>query len=121
MWSHGFASSIIVLLGTVANLAIAQPVWARPHHLAPSTSDSDPCATPRTYVSDHINRIKALEAAAPEGNASLFNLFTLPSKTDEKRTAQISELRNDAEGVNALLRAGGCQAFDLDRELTPAK
>lgn len=121
MWSHRFASSIVLVLSTFADVVTAQSVWAKPHHLAPSTSDSDPCASPRAYVSDHINRIKALQAAAPEGSASLFNMFTAPSKTDEKRTAQISELRNDAEGVNALLQAGGCRAFDLDRELAPAK
>lgn len=71
-------------------------------------------------MSDHINRIKALQATAPERNTSIFNMFGGRSDADEKRSAEISELRYDANGVNALLQAGGCKAFDLDRELAPA-
>ncbi|WP_372644796.1 hypothetical protein [Hyphomicrobium sp.] len=39
---------------------------------------------------------------------------------DAKRSVEISELRYDADGVNALLAAGGCKAFDLDQELSRA-
>ena len=37
---------------------------------------------------------------------------------DAKRSVEISELRYDADGVNALLAAGGCKTFDLDQELS---
>jgi hypothetical protein len=111
---------IIVSVAAFACLDVAPPAWAKKHHPRPQASDSDPCAAPRAYVSDHIDRIKALEAAAPKGNSSLFNIFGDGSEARNKRSAEISELRYDADGVNALLRAGGCKAFDLDRELAPA-
>jgi hypothetical protein len=119
MRGRGLKSSIAVSLAALAALNAAQPAWAKKHHAKLHTSGDDPCAAPTAYVSERINRIKALLASAPDEKASLFNIFGSQKDPDPKRSIEIADLRNDAEGVNALLQAGGCKAFDLDRELAP--
>jgi hypothetical protein len=121
MRGRSFTSSIAVSLAVsaLAILNTAQPAWAKKHHSKLHTSSGDPCAAPTAYVSDRISRIKALLASAPDEKTSLFNIFGSQNGSDAKRSIEISDLRNDADGVNALLQAGGCKAFDLDRELAP--
>ncbi len=120
MRGRGFLSLILFSVVALIFFSTSDPAWSKKHHSVQKPSDPDPCAAPRAYVSDHINRIKALQATPDGGNASLFNMLGGRSDVDERRSAQISELRYDADGVNALLQAGGCKAFDLDHELAPA-
>ena len=107
----------VVFLSAVATLCTAQPGLAR-HHATAQPVNSDPCAAPHAYVKDRIGRIKVLQTSAPKTNSSLLDVLGGPSSFDTKTSIEISELRHDADGVNALLLAGGCQAFDLDRELS---
>lgn len=109
----------VVFFGAAVLLCAAQPVLAR-HRAQPQTTDQDPCAAPHAYVSERINQIKALQASAPKNNGSLFDMVEGQKDFDAKRSVEISELRYDADGVNALLAAGGCKAFDLDQELSRA-
>lgn len=119
MRGGSFTSSIVFSLAALAILIAAEPAWAKKHHSKLHTSSGDPCAAPTAYVSERISRIKALLASAPDENTSLFDIFGNQKDSDAKRSIEISDLRNDADGVNALLQAGGCKAFDLDRELAP--
>jgi hypothetical protein len=48
-------------------------------------------------------------------------MFTGAKGFDSQRSAEISELRYEADGVNSLLQAGGCQFFDLNRELSKTR
>jgi hypothetical protein len=115
MRSRDFIS--VVVLSAVAALSMTQPSWAK-HHARTQTVDSDPCAAPNAYVRERINRIKALQASAPKANGSLLDMIGGDKNFDVKRSTEISDLRNDADGVNALLAAGGCKAFDLNQELS---
>jgi hypothetical protein len=103
-----------VCLGIVV---CVDPAAAKRHNKAQPGS-SDPCASPRAYVSDHINRIKALRATSAPASTPLFGSSGAAADAANKRSLQISQLRSDADGVNALLKAGGCTAFDLDHELS---
>ena len=107
----------VVLLSVVATLCTAQPGLAR-HRATAQPVNSDPCSAPHAYVKDRIGRIKVLQTTAPKTNSSLLDVLSGPIGRDTKTSIEISELRHDADGVNALLAAGGCQAFDLDRELS---
>jgi hypothetical protein len=99
-------------------MCVSQPGWAR-NKAKVQTENSDPCAAPRAYVKDHIARINALAASKPAANGSVFDMLGGQGDFEAKKSLQISELRYEAEGVNALLQAGGCEAFNLDRELSP--
>jgi hypothetical protein len=105
-----------IALAVLVASSTASPGFAK--HRGPVVESSDPCAAPKAYVVDHIARIKALRASTPNTQSSLFDIFTGAKDFDTKRAAEISELRYEADGVNALLQAGGCQSFDLDRELS---
>lgn len=98
-------------------LYVSGPAWAKHHKQPAATGSVDPCAAPQAYVRDHISQIKALQATAQGPSTPLFDMFSGQKPVDVQKSAKISELRYDADGVNALLRAGGCKAFDLDHEL----
>ncbi len=107
----------VVFFSAAILVCATRPGLAR-HRAQPQTTDQDPCAAPHAYVSDHINKIKALQASAPQSNGSLFDMLGGQKDFDSKRSVEISELRYDADGVNALLAAGGCKTFDLNQELS---
>lgn len=111
----GFVSAVI--LSVVATLCIAQPAYAG-HRTKSQITESDPCAAPHAFVQERIDRIKALQAPAPKSNGTLFDIFGGQKNIDPQKSVEISNLRYDIDGVNDLLAAGGCQAFDLDRELS---
>ena len=92
--------------------------WAK-HKKVVQTS-SDPCAAPIAYVQDHINKIKALKKAAPPAKSSVYSALWGDPKFNQTQTVEIATLRDEADGVNALLRSGGCKAFDIDHELVAA-
>jgi len=108
---------ISVFLLAAAVVCIAHPSMARHRPKAVSATNDDPCAAPQDYVRQRINKIKALQAAAPATNSNLFDLLGGKKDVDPQKSAEISNLRYEADGVNALLAAGGCQAFHLDQEL----
>jgi len=114
MWNRASSTLKIAALAVVAIAGAAGPGSARNRTL--QQQESDPCAAPRAYVQDHIRRIRALQESTPN-KSSLFDMFADHSDFEARRSMQISQLRYDAEGVNALLEAGGCQAFDIDSEL----
>ncbi len=119
MRGRNFTPLVLLVLSAVAVLSAAQPGWAK-RRTHPPPASGDPCAAPTAYVSDHIKQIKALQASTPNSSGTLFDMFAGQKKDfDAKKSAQISQLRYDADGVNALLEAGGCKAFDLDHELAP--
>jgi hypothetical protein len=107
----------VVFFSVIASLSIAQPALAK-HRPQPQSTNSDPCAAPNAYVREHIKKIKALQALAPNANGNLFDMFNGKGDFEAKRSIEIAQLRYDADGVNALLAAGGCQSFDLDHELS---
>ncbi len=115
MRGRNFTSSMIFALSALAVLGSAQPGWAK-HKTKPQPS-GDPCAAPTAYVTDHIKQIKALQSSASNSNSSLFDMLSGQKDPDTNKAIQISQLRYDADGVNALLEAGGCKAFDIDHEL----
>jgi hypothetical protein len=108
----------VVFLSAIAVLGLAQPCLAK-HNAQSTVTNGDPCAAPNAYVLERINRIKALRASAPNSSGNLFDMFNGKSDFEAKRSIAISQLRDDADGVNALLVAGGCKSFDLDHELSP--
>jgi len=112
----GFTS--VVFVGAIALLGAAQPALAK-HRSQPQPTNADPCAAPNAYVRERINKIKALQASAPNHSGNLFDMLN-SSKSDfeAKRSVDIAQLRYEADGVNSLLVAGGCQSFDLDHELS---
>lgn len=114
MNSRGFICPVLL----IAMVWSSQPGFAK-HKAKVQTESSDPCAAPRAYVKDRITKIRTLEASRPASNGNLFDMLGGQKNFDARRSVQISELRYEAEGVNALLEAGGCDAFDLDRELPP--
>jgi hypothetical protein len=114
---RGHRFTFAFFLSASALLSISQPSLAK-HRPGPPSVDSDPCAAPNAYVREHINQIKALQASAPKSNGNLLDMLGGRNEVDNKRSAEISQLRYDADGVNALLVAGGCQSYDLDRELS---
>ena len=81
---------------------------------------SDPCAAPTAFVQDHINKIKALAKAPPPAKSNVYSALWGDPKSKETHSTEIATLRDDAESVNSLLRAGGCKAFDIDHELRTA-
>jgi hypothetical protein len=113
------AASAALFAVCMGMVLCVEPSLAK-HPKKAQSGSSDPCASPRAYVSDHINRIKALRATAAPASTPLFGSGGAAADAASKRSAQISQLRSDADGVNALLKAGGCPAFDLDQELSAA-
>lgn len=99
-------------------VSIAQPSIARHRPKAVTATNDDPCAAPHNYVRERINQIKALRASAPATNGNLLELFGGKKNVDPQKSVEISNLRYEADGVNALLAAGGCKAFNLDEELS---
>lgn len=114
---RGCGATSVVILSGIAALTVAQPALAK-HRTQSQATNGDPCAAPNAYVLERINKIKALQASGPTGNGSLFDMFGGKSDFEAKRSAEIAQLRDDADGVNALLVAGGCKSFDLDHELS---
>lgn len=110
---------ISVFLLATAMAVIAQPSVARHRPKPVAVTNSDPCAAPHDYVRERINKIKALRASAPATNGNLLDLFGGKKDADTQKSVEISNLRYEADGVNALLAAGGCQSFNLDQELSP--
>jgi hypothetical protein len=111
--SRGFTASALIVM--LSFLCCADPGWAK-HKTAVHTS-SDPCAAPIAFVQDHINKIKALQKSPPPPKSNLYSALWGDPKIKETQTAEIATLRDEAEGVNSLLRSGGCKAFDIDHEL----
>lgn len=109
---------ISVFLLATAAVSIAQPAIAKHRPKAATAADDDPCAAPHNYVRERIDKIKALRASAPATNGNLLDLFGGKKDADPQTSVEISNLRYEADGVNALLAAGGCQAFNLDQELS---
>ncbi|MFT3732555.1 MAG: hypothetical protein QM780_14240 [Hyphomicrobium sp.] len=107
-----------IILGAFAVLGAPELGLAKHRQKNPQPTSSDPCAAPNAYVRERIDRIKVLQASAPKSNGSLFDMLGGQKDFDAKKSAQISQLRDDAAGVNALLVAGGCKSYDLDRELS---
>ena len=112
---RGFTSSVLIV--ALPFLCCAPDLcWAK-HKKAVQTS-SDPCAAPIAFVQDHINKIKALQKAPPHPKSSVYSALLGQDPTSkESNTVEIATLRDEADGVNALLRSGGCKTFDIDHEL----
>jgi hypothetical protein len=110
---RGFTTSVLI----VAFLCCAPDLgWAK-HKTAVQTS-SDPCESPVAYVQDHINKIKALQKSPPHPKSSVYSaLYGEDATSKQSLTVEIATLRDEADGVNALLRSGGCKVFDIDHEL----
>ncbi|MBS0253009.1 MAG: hypothetical protein JSR78_18275 [Proteobacteria bacterium] len=109
---------ISVFLLATAIGGIAQPSIAKHRPKNVAATNGDPCAAPLDYVRERIDKIKALRASAPATNGNLFDLFGGKNDVDTQKSAEISNLRYEADGVNALLAAGGCESFNLDQELS---
>lgn len=114
--NRSFLSAILV---AIATFCAVQPSLAKHRSNTTAESNGDPCAAPSNYVRQRIDRIKALQAPTHgNGNSNLFDMLGGRNDTDPQKSVEISDLRYEADGVNALLAAGGCKAFDLDHELS---
>jgi len=92
--------------------------WAKHKKTKTSVASKDPCAEPTAFINDHIKKIHDLQDQEKARSvSSIAGLFQSRSRENAETNIKISELRHDAEGVNDLLRAGGCQTVDIDREL----
>jgi hypothetical protein len=118
MRRRGLWPIVSIVLVAINMSSMAQPGWAK--HKTPPTPAGDPCAAPTAYVNDHIRQIKALQASMPNTSATLFDMLEGQKDFEAQKSVQISQLRYDADGVNALLQSGGCKALDIDRELAPS-
>mgnify|MGYP000253444685 CR=1 FL=1 len=95
--------------------------WAK-HYKPPVQSSSDPCAEPTAFVEQHIAKMKQLQGSLELGTdnvAGWIQHLEGQKSVDPDKVAKLAELRHDAEGVNELLRAGGCKTVDIDQELNP--
>lgn len=116
MRNRNFLSAILM---AIAMLCVVRPCSAKHRSTMIAAANEDPCAAPSNYVRQRIARIKALQAPAPHSsNSNLFDMLGGHQDSDAEKAVEISNLRYEADGVNALLSAGGCKAFDLDHELS---
>ena len=115
---RGFTASVLV--ASLPFLCCAPDLcWAK-HKSKPAQTSSDPCAAPIGYVQDHINKIKALQKAPVVPKSTVYSALSGDPTSKQTHTVEIAALRDEAEGVNALLRSGGCKAFDIKHELATA-
>ncbi len=121
---HDAPSLRIVLFAAAALISglvgDADHGWAK--HNKTTTGSSDPCANPTAFVKSSIAKIrdlrKSMDANAAKSISAWITQLESPRKSvDQEKIAQISELRHDADSVNDMLRAGGCQTIDIDKEL----
>lgn len=102
-----------------AGAATPDDAWAKAKHKRPkmSSASNDPCAGPTAFINDHIKKIRELQAKQSEHNVtSIAGLFQ-SRRSDPEIDIRISDLKRDAESVNGMLRAGGCNPVDIEREL----
>ena len=111
-----FTTSVLVV--ALALLCCA-PAQCRAKPKKAVQTSSDPCAAPIAFVQDHINKIKALQKAPPHPKSSVYSALWGDAKFNQTQIVEIATLRDEADGVNALLRSGGCKVFDIDHELVP--
>lgn len=111
----------VLLSGLVSS---ADEGWAKHKKSPPSPASDDPCAGPTGFVKQNVAKIKQLQASLgprTDNLAGWIQHMQGQKSADPAKVAKISELRHDAEGVNGLLRAGGCPEVDIDRELAGAQ
>jgi hypothetical protein len=107
-----FTSALI--LGSVV---LPNESWAKHKAKDQKSVNADPCAEPTAFVKNQIGKIRAAQAAqSAHANSSVFGLFS-STQADPGSYAKIADLRRDADGVNNLLRVGGCTPVDIDNEL----
>jgi hypothetical protein len=117
--SRAIATGVLVLVSFTGAIALTDAAWAK-HKKSPVSSNSDPCAAPTGFIKDHIKKIQALQASLKTPKSTVAGMFGSSSHDDPDTLAKISDLRHDADGVNDLLRSGGCTPIDIDKELKAA-
>jgi hypothetical protein len=117
--SRPVSAGILVLVFFATSMAATDVAWAK-HKKVPVKSNADPCASPTAFVKDHVQKIRTLQAALATRKSTVFGMFSSNLQSDPDTAAKISDLRHDADGVNDLLRAGGCTPIDIDTELKSA-
>lgn len=117
--AHGLKICLVAVAALISGLlSDADNGWAK-HK---TTGSSDPCASPTAFVNGQIAKIRGLLKSMDAGTAGnisawISQLEGQKKSVDPDKTAQISELRRDADSVNDLLGAGGCKTIDIDQEL----
>ncbi|HET6388079.1 hypothetical protein [Hyphomicrobium sp.] len=116
-------------LTSLAAAVLASALASYPHDASakhrksqPQQSSSDPCAGPTGFVKQNIAKIRELQNSLEprtDNLAGWIQHLQGTKNTDPAKLAKMSELRHDADGVNNLLRAGGCPMVDIDLELNP--
>jgi len=114
--SHAISTGALTLAFFATSIASSGIAWAK-HNKTPTTSNADPCAAPTAFVKDHIQKIRVLQASLNAKKSTVFGMFNSNSNNDPDTVAKIADMRHDADGVNDLLRAGGCKPLDIDQEL----
>ncbi|MBS0233523.1 MAG: hypothetical protein JSR99_08545 [Proteobacteria bacterium] len=92
--------------------------WAKHKKVKTSAASKDPCAEPAAFINEHIKKIHDLQDQEKARSvSSIAGFFQSRQHENDETSIKISELRHDAEGVNELLRAGGCKTVDIDHQL----
>jgi hypothetical protein len=119
MSSHFFFTGIFALSSFATSLSLSDAGWAKQKQV-PTASNADPCVSPTAFVKDHVQKIRVLQASLKTQKSTVASMFSSNSQSDPDTIAKIADLRHDADGVNDLLRVGGCTPIDIDKELKSA-
>ena len=131
--SHGLQTYLFAVAALISGLVSdADHGWAKHNKTQhqPAAS-SDPCASPTAFIAGQIAKIRALQSSMDPATANSVAANSIAAwisqfegtknGIDQDKIAQISELRHDADSVNDMLRAGGCNTIDIDQQLTGTK
>src|SRR5262249_27175134 len=112
-----FCGALLIGLGLNAGTAAAK-------HRAPVASSSDPCAAPEAYLRDRVGKRPGLKASLNPNTskppATVAEWFNGNADNSAETKRKIADLTQEAEGLNALLKAQGCKTVELSPAPTPS-